>query len=195
MTQEEVKSLFAQGLHDPVKSLFAAKMPSTGLDDSTPLSVLVGRSELLETGTRVFSPPPSRLSSRAQPQRSPILAVHAAREYADAPSEPPVDAMTIAAVNAKVSSDQWTCFVCYKHGHGWLECPWLSRIHDQEKEDALLRRRKFMERFRTSSPSRSRPSSPSPRQGYNGSRPESLMRQPFGAQASKAENGPGSPHQ
>lgn len=195
MTQAEVKSLFSQGLQDPVKSLFAANQPSTELDDSTPLSVLVGRAELLETGTRLVSPSPSRISSRAQPQRSPILAVQAAREYADAPSEPPVDVMALAAVNAKVSSDQWTCFVCYKHGHGWLECPWLSRIPEQEKEDALLRRRKFMERFRTSSPSRSRPSSPSPRQGYNGSRPGSPMRQPFGAQAAKSENGPASPHQ
>jgi hypothetical protein len=45
MTQAEVKSLFAQGLQDPVKSLFAANQPSTELDDSTPFSVLVGRAE------------------------------------------------------------------------------------------------------------------------------------------------------
>jgi hypothetical protein len=61
MTQEEVKSLFSQGLQDPVKSFFAANQPSTELDDSKPLSVLVGRAELLETGTRVASPSPSRL--------------------------------------------------------------------------------------------------------------------------------------
>jgi hypothetical protein len=47
MKQEEVKSLFAQGLQDPVKSLFAANQPSTELDDSTSLSVLVGRAEFL----------------------------------------------------------------------------------------------------------------------------------------------------
>jgi hypothetical protein len=178
-----------------VKSLFAANQPSTELDYSTPFSILVERAELLETGTRVVGPSPSNLSSRAQPKRSPILAVHAAREYADTPYEPPVDVMAFAAVNAKVSSDQWTCFICYKRGNGWLECPWLSRIPEQEKEDALLRRRKFMELFRTSSPSRSRPSSPSPLKGYNWSRPGSPMRQSFGAQSAKSENGPASPHQ
>jgi hypothetical protein len=47
----EVKDLFSQGLDEPIRSLFAAHQPAHELDDSTPLSVLVARAELLETGT------------------------------------------------------------------------------------------------------------------------------------------------
>jgi hypothetical protein len=49
---QEVKSLFTQGLRDPVKSLFAANQPSVEFEEVTPLSVLIGRAEFLETGTK-----------------------------------------------------------------------------------------------------------------------------------------------
>jgi hypothetical protein len=53
MSTSEIK--FAQGLLDPVRYLFAANQPSNELEDYTPVSVLVGRAERLETGTRLTS--------------------------------------------------------------------------------------------------------------------------------------------
>jgi hypothetical protein len=47
----ETKSLFSQGLNEPVRSLFVAHQPPHEVEDSTPLSLLVSRAELLETGT------------------------------------------------------------------------------------------------------------------------------------------------
>jgi hypothetical protein len=43
MSSSEVKSLCAQGLLDPVRSLFAANQPNNELEEYTPLSVLVDR--------------------------------------------------------------------------------------------------------------------------------------------------------
>jgi hypothetical protein len=51
MSTSEIKSLFSQGLLDPVRSLFAANRPGNKLEKYTPLSVLVDRAEFLETGT------------------------------------------------------------------------------------------------------------------------------------------------
>ena len=176
MTQAEVKSLFAQGLLDPVRSLFAANQPITEFDDGTPLSILVARAELLESGTRIVSSPSLPRSARPQIQRSPILSVPIDSDYSAALPDPPAEVLALAAGNPKVSSENWTCFVCYKQGHGWLECPWLSQVPEVDKEDALLRRRKYLERYRFS-PTTGRPTSPGPR--YAGSRPSSPMRQTY----------------
>jgi hypothetical protein len=43
MSTSEIKSQFAQGLSDPVRSLFAANQQSNELEDYTPVSVLVAR--------------------------------------------------------------------------------------------------------------------------------------------------------
>jgi hypothetical protein len=51
ISMSETKSLFSQRLNEPVRSLFVAHQPPHVLDDSTPLSVLVSRAELLETRT------------------------------------------------------------------------------------------------------------------------------------------------
>ena len=59
ITGAEVKSLFAQGLTDPVRSLLAANQPGHEFEDWTPLSVLMELAELLETGT---SPAPTSQS-------------------------------------------------------------------------------------------------------------------------------------
>ena len=75
MAAPEVKSLFSQGLLDPVKSLFAANQPGHEFEDRTPLSVLVARAEFQETGTRVVTPLPSpRSSIRYHPHKTCVLA-------------------------------------------------------------------------------------------------------------------------
>jgi hypothetical protein len=58
----EVKSLFTQGMRNPVRSLFAANQLSLEFEDSAPLSVLIARAELLEAGTR-----PPDIPFRASP--------------------------------------------------------------------------------------------------------------------------------
>jgi hypothetical protein len=98
----------------------------------------------------------------------PIVAV------ADVP--PAVLAVTMS--NKRVSSDTWTCFVCYTQGNGWLECPWLAHVSETEKEDALLRRRQYLERFKTPTPTRT--TSPLSRNRSLESRPGSPRYQPIG---------------
>ena len=200
MTQAEVKSLFSQGLHDPVRSLFAANQPSRELDDVTPLSVLVARAELLETGSHRPSAPRPRFHPRTPQYPPSVLVATVEEEYPNRLPDPPVEVLALAAGNRKVSAEKWTCFVCFKVGHGWLECPWLSDVSEAEKEDALVRRRKFMERFRPAS-SMDRSSSPSPR--YPGSRAASPVRMtldgadkyPIPNLRSQSENGRASPRQ
>jgi hypothetical protein len=62
----ELKSLFSQGLRDPVRSNFAAGQGASELLDSVHLTVLIGRAELLERGSapvgesRPIAPPRPR---------------------------------------------------------------------------------------------------------------------------------------
>jgi hypothetical protein len=120
MSTSEIKSLFSEGLLDPVRSQFAANQPDNELEEYAPLSVLVGRAELLETGTRLTSTyhPPSRVSARASQHRPNVLAAPAVIEYGDALQEPPAEVLAISTGNTKVSSEKWTCFMCYRQGHG-----------------------------------------------------------------------------
>ena len=187
MSTSEVKSLFSQGLLDPVRSLFAANLPIHELEEYTPVSVLVARAELLETGTRLSYPSPTIFGSRSQPSRPFICVEPVETEVPYFGSHAEILALT--AANSKVSSEKWTCFVCYKKGHGWLECPWLTEIPLSEKEDALLRRRTYMDRFCPAFPVGSRPSSPSPRPRMSSS---PLPKIPF---PSQSENWPASPRQ
>lgn len=133
----EVKSLFSQGLDEPIRSLFAAHQPAHELDDSTPLSVLVARAELLETGT-------TRGSASTKPftrTSRPVLAspeVHADQESTNLEEDPPV-----LAFNAASGPKSMVCFVCYFIGHWWIECPCLSHLSAEEKEDIAVRRRTY----------------------------------------------------
>jgi hypothetical protein len=86
--------------------------------------------------------------------------------------------LAVTMGNRRVSSENWTWFVCYQQGHGWLECPWLAHVSDSEKEDALLRRRQYLERFKTPTPTR--PASPFPRSRSLASHLGSPMYQPIG---------------
>lgn len=143
----EVKSLFAQGLRDPVRSLFAANQPAMELEDSTPLSVLVSRATLLESGTQSTVRP----TPRPYGGRTPVLATQATvADDEDGPESAQV--LALAARGGRTDSDKWTCYVCFRQGHGWIDCDWLRHVPVAEKEDALLRRRAHFDRSRSPSP-------------------------------------------
>jgi hypothetical protein len=150
---QEVKSLFTQGLRDPVKSLFAANQPSVEFEEVTPLSVLIGRAELLETGTKQTTF--VRSSPRYNPGlQSPALVMSDQVEYQNEENE----CSALLAVETRNGPDtsRWTCFVCYRSGHGWMDCPLLKHVSVIEKEDIVLRRRRYLDSQRQSR-------SPSPR--------------------------------
>jgi hypothetical protein len=131
---------------------------------------------LLETGTRVVPSFPSPLSSiRSHPHRTSVLATPVPVEPLVTVADVPPAVLAVTMGHRQVSSDSWTCFVCYQQGHGWLECPWLAHVSETEKEDALLRRRQYLERFKTPTPTR--PTSPFSRNRSFTSRPGSPMHQ------------------
>jgi hypothetical protein len=164
LSAPEVKSMFTQGIRDPVRSLFAASQPAVEFEDTCPLSVLIGRAELLEAGSRpsvaVRSPPCFSPSSPL----SKVLVIHKTEfeEQEDGSAE----LLALEVQNRTVPSARWTCFVCYNVGHDWLECPLLKHVPVAEKEDILIRRRKYLELVRTPRPT-------SPRR--NPSRPTSVL--------------------
>jgi hypothetical protein len=154
----ELKSLFSQGLRDPVRSLFAAHQPSSELEDVIPLSVLIARAELLESGSRAATQFQPRYSVRPGASRPSVLLTPSEEE--------PVSPSGVVEVLApedrmrRESPAGWTCFVCCKTGHGWLDCPWLKDVPMQEKEETVIRRRRYLEQVQSSHAVR-RPWSPS----------------------------------
>jgi hypothetical protein len=143
----EVKSLFAQGLRDPIRSLFAANQPVIELEDTTPLSVLVSRATLLESGTQSTT----RVEPRPYGSRSPILATPVLSGAEDDEAQS-AHVLALAARNGRSPTDRWTCYVCFRQGHGWIDCEWLRHVPAEEKEEALLRRRAHFDRARSPSP-------------------------------------------
>jgi hypothetical protein len=155
LSTAEVKSLFAQGLRDPVRSLFAANQPLSELDDIVPLSVLIGRAELLETGTRAFASTPSRYTVRP----TGVLALPGIYPESDQMvlSEDESLLLALEPGNSK-AADSWVCYVCYRRGHGWMECPLLKDVSPSEKEEIVVRRKQYLEQRRNHIPAR--PTSP-----------------------------------
>jgi hypothetical protein len=149
----EIKSLFAQGLRDPVRSLFAAHQPPIEQEDATPVSVLIARAELLETGSRAVVSPPLGSRYPNSPPRLGVLAMQVGdqQETFDEVSQHSV--LALDSRNTKADTSRWTCFVCYKSGHGWLDCPWLADVSPLEKEDAAVRRRRYLEQRQAAFPS------------------------------------------
>jgi hypothetical protein len=134
----EVKALFSQGLADPIRSLFAAHQPVHELEDTTPLSVLVARAELLETGTA------SRSTSTRAITRSnlPALATPEIQEDTTNLGVEEEDA-AVLAFGSSSGPQSMTCFVCYQQGHWWIDCPLLSHLSAEEKEEIAVRRRTY----------------------------------------------------
>ena len=125
----ELKSLFTQGLTRCVRSMFAASQPAQELDDLVPLSVLIGRAELVEDGVNQsrphlsrWSPTYARPSPRSLTPRLPILATP---EF-DSEEIGAEEAACLAFQTGRVSkfgqppkSESMTCYFCYRTGHVW----------------------------------------------------------------------------
>jgi hypothetical protein len=141
LSTAEVNSVFAQGLRDPVRSLFVANQPLSELDDIVLLSVLTGRAELLETGTRAFAPTPSRYTVRP----TGVLALPGFYPESDQMvlSEDEYLLLALEPGNSK-AANSWVCYVCYRSGHGWMECPLLKDERPSEKEEIFVRRKQYL---------------------------------------------------
>jgi hypothetical protein len=172
LPSHEIKSLFAQGLRDPVKSLFAANQPAVEFESATPLSVLIMRAELLESGSRPANPlyqSPS-LSKLAPFRRSSALVLPSVEVER---GEEDIEEVTLLALDSRNELDrsrEWTCFICFKIGHGWLDCPIIQTVPQSQKEEIVIRRRKYFDTIknrRAGSPFRSGP----PWNQSNGPRP------------------------
>jgi hypothetical protein len=151
LSSAEVKSLFAQGIRDPVRSLFIANQPTQELEDVAPLSVLVTRAELIETGSRAAMLPASRTGSRFPAVRPTVLAIPDHVEDGGHSAEQAAELLVLESRGAANASSKWICFVCYNIGHGWLECPYLQHISMAEKEEIVIRRRKYLDQVRAKS--------------------------------------------
>jgi hypothetical protein len=138
-----VKSLFSQGLRDPVRSLFFAHQSPIELDDATSLSLLVSIAALLESVTR--SSPSSSLRVRSRP-RVLMKPEHVSHDVA--PDMEFTDMLAFEAKDTRAPSSHWVCFVCYTRGHGWLACPLLYHFPVSEKEEIVLRRRQYLDKIR-----------------------------------------------
>jgi hypothetical protein len=149
LSTPEVKSMFTQGLRDPVRSLFTAHQPEKEFEDTTPLSVLIARAELLETGTQ--NSVPSRVISRSPSlhTRALVLPTDADFSNQDEVSEQ-AELLALEVRNRPVDGSQWTCFVCYRVGHGWLDCSLLKHVSPAEKEEIMMRRRHYLDSIRPS---------------------------------------------
>jgi hypothetical protein len=137
VSASEVKSLFSQGLSEPIRSMFVAHQPSHELLDSTPLAVLVSRAELLETGIG----PRSSTSRTSGRNVLPILASpETTIDEGEGREEQP---SSVLSVDSGVKAKEVVCFVCYIPGHWWIECPCLTHLSAEEKEDIAVRRRTY----------------------------------------------------
>lgn len=144
----EVKSLFSQGLRDPVSAHFAATQPAAELLDTVPLSVLVGRAELLERGTMSLAQRPVTVGTRAQDSR---LALALPSHSSDA--ETLDEELEILALDSGFQRDHTqrglTCYFCFHSGHAWIDCTYLRHLSAGEKEGIAYRRRAYFEKRRS----------------------------------------------
>ena len=151
--------MFSQGIQDPVRSNFVAGQTAAELSDNVPLTVLIGRAELLERGSNATvgdartSPMLHRRISR------PVLSV----PTTDNDENPFDDEMAVLAIKDTYRRDPnqrgLTCYVCFRTGHAWIDCPCLKHMSSQEREDMAYRRRSFFEKKNhpVNSTSRDRP--------------------------------------
>jgi hypothetical protein len=116
--------------------------------DSVPLSVLIGRAELLERGTMHSFPPssPHRLRGNRTRLALTLSSTRSEEEETD-------DELALMAVDPNFIRDAnqrgLTSFVCLQTGHPWLLCPYLRHLSAEEKESCAYRRRSYYERRKT----------------------------------------------
>jgi hypothetical protein len=122
-----------------VRFLFVAHQPTHELEDTTPLSVLVSRAELMETGTS------QRFTSSRSVTRSNthlhMLIAESTDENPNATNE--TEEIQAIALQANSISKSLVCFVCYPAGHWWLNCPCLTHLPADHKDDIAVRRRQY----------------------------------------------------
>lgn len=145
ITLSELKALFGQGISDPVRSLFAANQPMPELTDTVPLSVLIGRAELLEKGTNSFNRHLSSTSSGPRRSYPTVLAVTETEAEVKL-FDREIDIMALEPYQRNSKYRGITCYVCFRTGHGWLDCPCLNHLSSAEKEDMAFRRRSFFDK-------------------------------------------------
>jgi hypothetical protein len=138
----ELKALFGQGLRDPVGAHFSATQPAFELAESAPLSVLIWRAEILERG--IDASTSGRARSPANPFRL-ALTLPSISEDGDQDEE-----ISVLALDPAFTRDRnnrgLTCFVCFRVGHQWLDCPYLQHLSGEEKESCAYRRRSYYEK-------------------------------------------------
>jgi hypothetical protein len=150
----EVNSLFAQGLKEHIRSLFAAHQLPDELEDTLPLIFVSGRAILLKNGTRNVQKAP-KMPIRSYCNSTPVFTTPAETQIPlhceDGDSE---SVISLALRSNTHSSEKWTCYICFRQGHGWIDCSWLKGVSTEVKEEALLRRRAHFDRSRSKSPAR-----------------------------------------
>jgi hypothetical protein len=128
-----------------VRSHFAANQPATELSDTVPLSVLIGRAELLERGTANAAAVISPARFRTNPTHLSLALQTRSTEEDEMDEE-----LAIMAVDSAFIRDPHqrglTCIVCYKTGHPWLECPYILHLSAEEKDGCAYRRRLYYEK-------------------------------------------------
>jgi hypothetical protein len=141
----ELKYILSQGLRDPVRSNFAAGLGASELLESIPLTVLIGRAELLERGSAPVGE--SRPIAPPRPQFTrPVLAIPSEEEDFIA-SDGEMAVMAIQDTYRRDPSRRGlTCYVCFRTGHAWLDCPYLKHQSAKEREDMAYRRRLYFEK-------------------------------------------------
>jgi hypothetical protein len=141
----ELKASFREGLRDPVRSHFSANKPATELSDTVSLSVLIGRAELLERGTANAAAVISPARFRTNPAHLSLALPTRSSEEDEIDEE-----LAIMAVDLAFTRDPHqrglTCFVCYKTGHPWLECPYILHLSAEEKESCAYLRRLYYDK-------------------------------------------------
>jgi hypothetical protein len=110
-----------------VRSNFTAGQGAIELLESVPLTVLIGRAELLERGSALVGE--SRPIAPTRPCFTrPGLAIHSEEEEFVS-SE---DEMAVIAIQDTYRRDPsqrgLTCYVCFRTGHAWLDCPCLKHL-------------------------------------------------------------------
>lgn len=144
----ELKTIFTNGLKDQVRSFFLANQSPVELEQSTPFSVLVTRAEQLEVGMNALIQQGhvvdrSRISRENVPRsRSPVPQYRVALTGVETELD-----YELGCLMTNDSSGK-TCFFCYKPGHFWGECPYLSSISREDKSEITARRVQYFENRR-----------------------------------------------
>jgi hypothetical protein len=105
------------------------------------------RAELLESGSRPAnslykSPSMSKLGPFRRSSALVLPSVEVERGEED------IEEVTLLALDSRNKlerSREWTCFICFKIGYGWLDCPIIQTVPQSQKEEIVIRWRKYFD--------------------------------------------------